>query len=107
MAVIYSKERINYLSGQVAGMFSGGISLGQLGNVALEVMVAKENAEEIIEGKYSEQEKKTAQVTIEQLREIEKNIVRLYVFATLERPQNKKGVFLDYLARKYSPPYKP
>jgi hypothetical protein len=99
---VFGEDRLKYLANQITAMFSGATTTEQLGTVALEIMVARENAEETISGKSSQEDKERAQRTLEQLREIEKNIVRLYILNRLEYPQGKKTPFIDYVMSKYT-----
>jgi len=102
MKSIYCEDRLNYLAGQIAGMFSGHVKPEKLGNIALEVMVARENVEEIIKGKYSAKEKRVAKKNLEHLKDIEKNIVRLYFLEKFGSTNVKKSPFLNYMIEKYS-----
>jgi hypothetical protein len=99
---IFGEDRLKYLANQITAMFSGATTTEQLGTIALEIMVSRENAEETISGKASLEDKKRAQKTLEQLKEIEKNIVRVYILNRLEHPQGKKTPFIDYVMSKYT-----
>jgi len=103
METVYSEDRIKYLASQIAGMFIRSVRSEQLGNIALEVIVAREAAEEIIKGKYSREDKEKAQKTLKELKEMEKNIVRLYFLTKFGSARPKKTPFLDYVISKYSP----
>jgi len=98
----FTDERLRYLANRIAEMTLGISKVSQLGDIALEILIAREDAEEKLKGNYSQEEKEKAKKTLEDLRKLEKSVVRLYLLTKLGQPYKKKTPFLEYMLKKFS-----
>lgn len=94
-------ERIDYLANRITEMTLGEVRPSNLGNIAIELLVARERAEEKLEGNYSENEKEEAQETLKQIKALEKNVIRLYFLSTLKGETRGKMHPFDRMVAKY------
>lgn len=99
---VIGNERIKYLTGRVAMMQLSGYDDKQLGDVALELLITRNEAERIIEGIYSENEKKSAKALLNGLRDLEKALVSVYLMRKLGKEKPRKNMFVENLAQKYN-----
>lgn len=97
----YSKERIQYLASQIASLSLGKFQRGQLGNIALEILIMRSRVESVLEQKGSQAEQRRARKALEQVKQLEKSVVQLYLLARLQR-EGSEDLFLDYLTRRHS-----
>lgn len=85
MLEVYESEKIRYLTNQISDMYRGRISLSDLGSIALQTIMARREAEEILEGDYPDERKELAKKELKRLKELEKGLVYLYINALSNR----------------------
>jgi hypothetical protein len=93
----YTPERISRIQSRIAAFLSKGATPTELGDVALEILIARNDLE-------SRQEKgaKTSDVrkVIEQLKALEKAVISIYIMSTYSKAPSTK--FGGYLNKSYS-----
>jgi len=77
LTFMHSKERLNLLSSRLLSIQSKP-DIEELGKLALEIIVSRNSAREVIEGNYSQTLKKEAKKSLEELESLEKRIAYLY-----------------------------
>jgi len=102
---IFDQERIDYLARRIASISTRTpIRLDELGSLALEVLVMRNNLENFLEEKRSKKQKEAAKKALKQLRELEKGIIHLYFLSAFQRQRFHHDPLLEYmmnLASKY------
>src|SRR4030067_2849628 len=88
-------KRIEYLRSRVAELYSSGSSSCELGNVALELLAARND----LETKSSKLPKEDLKKYMNSLRELEKTVISLYILNVLST--KKRHGIEDYLFREY------
>jgi hypothetical protein len=97
-----NNERIQYLTGRVAMMQLSGYDDKQLGDVALELLITRNEAEGILEGTYSKSEKDNAKLLLSRLRDLEKTLISVYLMRKLGKEKPRKNILVENLAQKYN-----
>ena len=85
MLEVGNTDRLRYLENQFSDIYRGSISLSELGNFALRVIMARREAEDIIDGNYPEKEKRQARKELKHLKDLEKGLVYLYINAMSDK----------------------
>ena len=74
---LHSKERLQFLSSKIASLQLRP-DVDVLSRLALEVLLSRNSAREVLEGNYSKEEKKAAKEALKELENLERRIVFLY-----------------------------
>jgi len=93
----FSLGKVDHLRSRVTALYSGGVDLKELGDLALEILIARNEVETRLEKDANDSEAKNI---ITQLRELEKVVISLYALARLGPVSST--YFRNYLDRNYS-----
>jgi len=74
---MHSKERLQFLSSKISSVQLRP-TVESLSKLALEVVLSRNSAREVIQGDYSKEEKKVAKDALKELEKFEKRIAYLY-----------------------------
>jgi DNA-directed RNA polymerase specialized sigma subunit len=101
MSDVLNPERLRYIATELAEASREEISLDKLGELALHIIVAREEAQRILDGDYPEEQRRRAKEELKHLKELEKNVVHLYMLSIF-RPKE----WTERIKAKY-PMWKP
>jgi len=74
---MHSEERLQLLSSKISSLQLRP-DVDELGKLALEVLLSRNSAREVLEGDYSKEEKKSAKEALKELEKLERRIAYLY-----------------------------
>ncbi len=75
---------MDYLSGKLT-LLSSRAEQSELGNLALEILVLRSNANDILEGDYSKKEKDEAKTILQNLKALERRVTQVYAIGMLRK----------------------
>lgn len=93
------EERLHYLANRVTELTTHRTNFRELGDIALEVMMARLKIEELLDTKPKKDQRAHLNRTLRELKEVEKSIVRMYVLQSLEQ-QHAVNPFLSYVRKR-------
>lgn len=99
------QEKLRHISNKLAYMYTRGVDDRELGFTALEIVVARNAVEEILEGNRPRAEKKFATEISKRIRELEKSLISLYAIGRLKGEKWVDVPFINYIMRGYGKYY--
>ncbi len=81
-------DRAEYLSGRLAVAATRN-DYRELANIALELVVLRNSAQSVLEGKYPKKEKEAARASLNHFRKLERRISQLYTVNLFRRRANQ------------------
>jgi len=93
-------HRVWYLADQILDMSVRGFDINRLGSVALEILVTRNQMEELLTGDYLEEEKREVRKMLAYVKDLEKGVIRLYVLMLLGKEAIERE-WRDRVLRKY------
>ncbi|MGI0072847.1 MAG: hypothetical protein ACREA3_03425 [Nitrosotalea sp.] len=95
-------SKIDYLRSKIATSYEDGINVKELGDLALELLVLRNDVYRRKEENPTDEEKKEIDKTIEELHELERFIISLYMVSGMQNIDRTYPFFSDFKTRKYS-----
>ncbi len=96
---LHSKERLQFLSSKISSLQLRP-DINELSRLALEILLSRNSAREVLEGDYSKEEKKAAKEALKELENLERKIVVLYGIGRLHGAKWTKHPKLRKVMRK-------
>lgn len=98
-----TEQRLNYLSNRLINMYMTGTNVGELGDIAIEIMMTRVNLEEILDGDYPKDEKKNAKKMLLKLKEVERRAVSLFLMSRIAGAKTSETLspFFSYIRQSY------
>lgn len=98
-----TEQRINYLSNEITRMYMTRADTKKLGKLAIQIMTTRVNLENVLEGKYSREEKNKAQKMLKKIKEIERRAVSLFLMSRIATAKTRDalGSFYEYIQGEY------
>ena len=95
-------SKIDYLRSKIATSYEGGINVKELGDIALELLLLRNEVYRKKEEGLKPQEEKETKKTIDDLHELERFIISLYIMSGVPKSDKTYSFFNDFKTRKYS-----
>lgn len=99
---VFRDERLRYLANRVTELTTHRANLRELGDIALEVMMSRLKVEESLGHKPHKDERTRLNRTLRQLKDVERNIVRIYVLQSLGQ-RHRINPFVSYMYKRQTP----
>lgn len=94
--------KLDYLRGRIAIMYEKGVDAKELGDIALELLIRRNEVEHRLDENPTSEIKKEIRQTLDALRELEKAIISVYMLNRLSGKKEFQSPYLDYMSRRYS-----
>ncbi len=102
-----SLNKLDHLRGKIASSYGQGMSTKELGDIALELLLLRNEVHHQLDENPTLDQKQEIHKTIEELHELERVIVSLYMLRGMKTTDEPLPNFADYFTRRYSVYRKP
>ena len=95
-------SKIDYLRSKIATSYEQGVNVKELGDIALELLFLRNEVYRKKEENLAPQEEREVKQTIDDLHELERFIISLYMVSGLKKIDKTHAFFSDFKTRKYN-----